>query len=88
MNDVMHIEMLARAAPRNATSVFITREDSRPLLRRQRMLRTSIWFIDIAHDRRVARERRDLGVIELHSVCEPASIGGDPHLRWCTTALL
>jgi hypothetical protein len=82
MEDVVHIEMLARATTGHAASVPIASQDPQALLPRQGVLRTSIRVIDVAHDRRIARQRRELCVIELHTVCEAATIRRDPNLRW------
>jgi hypothetical protein len=79
MNDVMHVEVTRCSTPRHAASVPVACANALALLLRDRRMRASVRIVDVTHDGRIARQRRELGVVELHAVREPAAIRSDPH---------
>ncbi|MGE3768137.1 MAG: hypothetical protein AB7L94_38150, partial [Kofleriaceae bacterium] len=81
MDDVMHVEVVPRATSGDAALVRIPREDAAALSRRDRVTGAGVRVVDVAHDRRVARQRRELRVVELRTVGECVAVGRDPDLR-------
>ncbi|MGE0397241.1 MAG: hypothetical protein AB7T06_11015 [Kofleriaceae bacterium] len=81
VDDVVQVEVVTRSATRHAALVHVSREETPALLRRERVLRTRGGIVDVTHDRRVASECRELGIVELGAVAERVTVGGDPDLR-------